>query len=331
MSSTLVPVSGEAPAPHLPPQISANPEGCSKNKGATSQKVANVGLAIVPHSDCSATTAHLSMAELKKNLHVQDDLRSVFFLELKNRTDKFFPQVHNFYLRSQFDYPQEYQVVSRYPNIECPKNTAVRVGDKFLHANYVTDGQTERKFIASQSPSDFSLFWKFIAETDFNIIDLDNEENMCYPLAAEEAPIFGEVSVTLTHHSAQSCEEAAYEYLVDDLVAKTSRTVIRYHYKVWEDGKTLDISKLSTLVEKLETTIQGNTLVHCKAGVGRTGTLLTAYFLKQKIIQGKVRAEDIGNTLVDLIDLLRHRRGPHFVQTKAQFDLLLDYGFSLMT
>lgn len=70
--------------------------------------------------------------------------------------------------------------------------------------------------------------------------------------------------------------------------------------------------------------------IHCRAGVGRTGTLITALLLKEKIESGVIHKQNLDDSLIDLLLQLRHQRGPKFVENKAQLDLLRRYAESLL-
>lgn len=72
-------------------------------------------------------------------------------------------------------------------------------------------------------------------------------------------------------------------------------------------------------------------LVHCYAGIGRTGTFITALLLKYLIENSSLGdnehpSEWLEKNLVDIVLKMREERSPRFVQTKEQFKLLLELG-----
>jgi protein tyrosine phosphatase len=231
-------------------------------------------------------------------------------------------------LRSQYQAASlcDVEVLSVFQNIPCPRTTAVAVGKKYLHANYVTDGKTPRTFVASQLPYEKQLFWKFILENDFDIIDLHTLDSGYAPSEQTGQLRFDSIIVQFV----KKIDECTFEYEVYDSVSQMKRQVRRHHFTGWRDTYSVTVAKLQELVSLLETTFTRNTLVHCHAGIGRTGTLIAAYFTKQQIRSGIIRHENLEMALVDLIVELRKQRGSHFVQNAEQFGLLVDFALVLL-
>ena len=124
-----------------------------------------------------------------------------------------------------------------------------------------------------------------------------------------------------------------HTYRVIDSTSSSTKTISRYSYCSWPDYGIISVEELQDLVGQVETLTlnsQKPTWVHCKAGVGRTGTLITAAIIKQKIAAGELNKENLGASLVDIILHLRKQRGTGFVQSKNQFNLLYQYAESLI-
>ncbi len=232
-------------------------------------------------------------------------------------------------LKSNFEFPFP-EVKALFSNVRCPRRTAVTVGGFFLHANYVSDGISSRQLIASQIPCEHELFWRFIIESGYDIIDLSVEESSYAPMERETPSVFGSVIVRLVDKIDETPEECTFICEVKDFITQKSQLIQWCHYRGWKDCCGVSLPILKYLVSKLEMSFQKNTLVHCHAGVGRTGTLLTAYFLKKRVLQGLIQPENIGTGLVELIVQLREQRGERFVQNEEQFFLLLDYAIDLV-
>lgn len=99
------------------------------------------------------------------------------------------------------------------------------------------------------------------------------------------------------------------------------RTVRHFHFTAWPDHGVPDgtdalIRFRDTLRQHIETNSGGApTVVHCSAGVGRTGTIITLDVLLQQLKEEKT---------VDIkafVHKLRLRR-PHMVQTESQYVFL---------
>lgn len=97
------------------------------------------------------------------------------------------------------------------------------------------------------------------------------------------------------------------------------RTITQYHYLVWKDFMAPEhphgILKFIRTINSVYSVQRGPILVHCSAGVGRTGTLVALDSLMQQLHdEGQV---SIFNTVCDL----RHQRN-FLVQSLKQYIFL---------
>jgi hypothetical protein len=194
------------------------------------------------------------------------------------------------------------------------------VEEQLFHASCST-------FIAYQSPINFLSFWQFISDraTYNNIIDLDTDENWCYPRIPEQQWIVKDISVKLLQ--AEEIEEGTkYEYLVEDQLSRKSRRVTRWHYKAWDTSTPLDLAQLKNIVQKLDTAFIGKTLIHSKSGVGPIVSIITAHLFKERISQSKGEIVDIGA----LYDQVRKQHGSFFVISPEHVSLIHDFAMDLM-
>ena len=79
------------------------------------------------------------------------------------------------------------EVVHNFYSIQCPKETAVIVGEHFLHGNFVK--VLERNYIATQAPlHNPDLFWQACFEHSYVVVDLTgkNEIPPYYPKSLGE-------------------------------------------------------------------------------------------------------------------------------------------------
>jgi protein tyrosine phosphatase len=228
------------------------------------------------------------------------------------------------------------EVNHRFQNIASPRHTAVKVINKYLHANHIRIDSSSQKFIATQSPlpKDYELFWNAVYNYDCTIVDLTNMQDRSpekgvtdyCPLHLNETKQYGNFSVTLT-----AVKGSLQKYQVKNLTNGESKEIKRLHFLDWKDFGTITVPELTELVHEVGSSLKTNTtLVHCRAGIGRTGTLITASYLKEKIARGIVNSKNLDSALIDLIATLRIQRGPSFVQTQEQFELLRKYGLSLL-
>lgn len=225
----------------------------------------------------------------------------------------------------------------RFSEIWCPKETALVVDGQYLHANKVGEGITQRLFIASQAPlvEDLALFWKAVFESHATIFDLttfkdqkDGGITKYYPTELNQSVEYGSFSVKLT-----GIRGNIHTYLVENKVTGEERSIRRYHYAEWPDFSAISLSALDFFIDEFETLVPNpNDLawIHCRAGVGRTGTLIAALILKEKVLSREIRKENLDASLVNLILKLRSQRSPVLTKQMVQLDLLRQYALSLM-
>lgn len=253
----------------------------------------------------------------------------------------------------------------RFNNIFCPARTRVRVpgeeqigdysGDPvYLHANHVNLGN--RHFIATQYPKlyEFSdkqleLFWKMSRDSSL-IVDLTNKSDheqgleMYAPLHckseddSEDEEIisdleFGNLGVICTDvERIANLKASMFTYTVEENFGDNECSVKRLHFKGWPDHQGLDIQELDRLVDLV---IQNQkdpeipVVIHCRAGVGRTGTLIVACAMKAQIQAGIITPENLKEKMSDFILSGRVQRGKHFVQSPSQLKTLIDWAHLL--
>lgn len=133
----------------------------------------------------------------------------------------------------------------------------------------------------------------------------------------------GDEDVTIRHFRLRNDEEPDVE-----------RQVIQIHFTGWPDfGVPQNTKAFTQLLELMESfnkepTITGSTepngpiILHCSAGLGRTGTLIAAHIAAEKLKLKTVKSkEDID--MKAIVALLREQRSG-MVQTKCQYKFLHD-------
>ncbi|XP_062620198.1 receptor-type tyrosine-protein phosphatase epsilon-like isoform X4 [Saccostrea cucullata] len=166
-------------------------------------------------------------------------------------------------------------------------------GSDYINANYIEGAEWEREYIAAQGPKQNTLgdFWTMIwQENVTSIVMVTNLKegtkvkcNQYWP-EANKTTDFGAVSVKLI-------EEKQYAfYIVRRMSAmnnesKESRTVTQFHYTAWPDHGTPEPLCLVVFLDHVTRTgsNQNNSpiIVHCSAGIGRTGTYIALDALKR--------------------------------------------------
>ncbi|KAG7207852.1 hypothetical protein KM043_009453 [Ampulex compressa] len=220
---------------------------------------------------------------------------------------------------------------NRYPDIKCYDQTRVRLaqmdgicGSDYINANFVLGYKERKKFICAQGPMENTVcdYWRMIWEQHLELIlMLTNLEEYSKTKCAKYWPDKGETKnfgdITVEH----SRERAYSDYVVRELKMtrlgeRDARTIVQYHFLVWKDFMAPEhphaILRFIKRVNEAYSLEKGPILVHCSAGVGRTGTLVALDSLLQQLAEeGQV---SIFNTVCDL----RHQRN-FLVQSLKQY------------
>lgn len=251
------------------------------------------------------------------------------------------------------------KVQMRFSDVLCPEETAIQVQGKYLHANKVTM-PNGKIYIASQAPmkGNEGLWWRgALQETDL-IIDLSSKKDRSeVELDRDGKPILGLDGEPIPRHSNNivqiyyptvvgdkgvmelgnlkiKCTDQQPTYKgMKDLTLSTyeitdqggkPKTIQRLHYDDWGDYGATAIRymhQLAKIVDELNSSKPP--FIHCRAGVGRTGTFITAISNKHLIYQGVITNENALNQTREAILRGRRDRSDLFVQTRAQLRSLI--------
>ena len=99
-----------------------------------------------------------------------------------------------------------------------------------------------------------------------------------------------------------------------------------YHFVAWPDhGVPQELESLDKFVEDLQAEEDRGKpiVVHCSAGVGRTGTLIALSQLKHIVYSQKEAKVDLGVSVFSVVRRLREQR-VLMVQSKEQYEILFD-------
>ena len=117
-----------------------------------------------------------------------------------------------------------------------------------------------------------------------------------------------------------SIQEKKYKLTITEPNGE-SREIEVVHFDGWKDKTAVTAETLLSMVKKLDN--NESTLIHCSAGVGRTGTLAAGKIMYDQYLNGqKVN-------VVDVIASIREERSPFAIQTKAQEELLIAFADTL--
>ncbi|KAM9000774.1 receptor-type tyrosine-protein phosphatase C isoform X2 [Sarcophilus harrisii] len=161
-------------------------------------------------------------------------------------------------------------------------------GSDYINASYVDGFKEPRKYIAAQGPREETVddFWRMIWEQKVTVIVMvtrceEGNRNKCaeyWPTMEKDTQIYGDVIVKINEH--KICPDYIVRKLnITNKREKTSgRDVTHIQFTSWPDHGVPDdphlLLKLRRRVNAFSNFFSGPIVVHCSAGVGRTGTYI---------------------------------------------------------
>ncbi|XP_061489926.1 receptor-type tyrosine-protein phosphatase C isoform X2 [Rhineura floridana] len=161
-------------------------------------------------------------------------------------------------------------------------------GSDYINASHI-DGFTEpRKYIAAQGPKDETTddFWKMIWEQKATVVVMvtrceEGNRVKCakyWPSMEEESASYGDIVVKI--NECKVCPDYIIQklHITNRREKTTGRDVTHIQFTSWPDHGVPDnphlLLKLRRRVNALSNFFSGPIVVHCSAGVGRTGTYI---------------------------------------------------------
>ncbi|XP_017361565.1 receptor-type tyrosine-protein phosphatase C isoform X2 [Cebus imitator] len=202
-------------------------------------------------------------------------------------------------------------------------------GSNYINASYIDGFKEPRKYIAAQGPRDETVddFWRMIWEQKATVIVMvtrceEGNRNKCaeyWPSVEEGTRAFGDVVVKINQY--KRCPDYIIQKLsiINKKEKTAGREVTHIQFTSWPDhGVPEDphlLLKLRRRVNAFSNFFSGPIVVHCSAGVGRTGT----YIGIDAMLEG-LEAENKVDVYGYVVKLRRQRC--LMVQVEAQYILI---------
>ncbi|KAJ4412674.1 hypothetical protein N0V91_000436 [Didymella pomorum] len=258
---------------------------------------------------------------------------------------------------------EPYAPRNRYMNVDPYQANRVHLevpedADDYINASPIelksTKSGTVLKYIATQGPKadSWSHIWRMIWKQNESpavivMVTRTHEQGRekCYPyyprstsepvLRVNEHDEFGDGLIhdlrlkELSHDEEARTEVREIEMTTED--GGESRQIWHLLFEGWPDFSVPEGQDKAALLKMVELSRQKNSnnatnprIVHCSAGIGRSGTFIALDWLIQELEEGSLdELSDDDDPITKVIELLRDQR-PMMVQSKQQFIFIYD-------
>ncbi|KAF1757905.1 hypothetical protein GCK72_014362 [Caenorhabditis remanei] len=190
---------------------------------------------------------------------------------------------------------------NRYNNIGAMEATRIRLnsptGNDYINANYVDSCNERNAYIATQAPlpSTFSDFWSMIWQERSNVIVcitnmVEDGKRKCdqyWPSTQDSPQTFGNYQVTLISESTNShFSHRILDLKIAKSVPAAERKIHQLHFMGWPDhGVPSSVFPLLNFIHYAsDIHSTGPVVVHCSAGVGRSGSYILVDSMRRHLI-----------------------------------------------
>lgn len=211
--------------------------------------------------------------------------------------------------------------------------------------------QGAKKYIATQGPKkgQYNHFWRMVWQETGSVAvivmltrTLELGQNKCFqyfPLKVDGSPwsVDGDEEYGDGFRATLTLLEKTKEVAAGATLRKMSMVVdgeekIVWHllFKGWPDFGVPAAEQRDALVQMIKLAASKNTdgpknplIVHCSAGVGRSGTYITLDYLLREIESGSIKVDEAEDPVYETVNWLREQR-MYMVQSEPQYHFIYD-------
>uniref|UniRef100_A0A0N4ZYT8 Tyrosine-protein phosphatase domain-containing protein n=1 Tax=Parastrongyloides trichosuri TaxID=131310 RepID=A0A0N4ZYT8_PARTI len=201
------------------------------------------------------------------------------------------------------------------------------VDDDYIHANYVKIPNSDFTYICCQGPLENTLedHWLMCWQEKVKVIvmlceTIEDDEEKCHKYWPDvmTKKAYGQIIVINEKEDLKKYDGVVIRTLKMQ-VGSIKKSIIQYHFKAWPDRlvPTATTTICSMLREIQLVSGQYPIVVHCSAGIGRTGTFMGIHYISERF---KV-SQDGSINIMEAIKEMREQRLKS-VQTTIQYAYL---------
>ena len=246
------------------------------------------------------------------------------------------------YLRQLIDYDEVHRQrlddkndFCRYTDIRTYKDNKVQITSKhnYINASWI-NLPSDHFFIATQGPMDSTIedFWEMCYAYNVSIIIM-----ICRLKEKDKVKCANYWEATLEKYQIVMVNREIYldkglikrEFSIKNLQDNSFKKIVQIQLTTWDDH-TAPISnyfKIIKMIQFIDKNRGGNpVVVHCSAGVGRTGTFISMYNLFHEIIEqiDDYDTEEIKFSVMNIVRKLKEMR-LFLVENEKQYLLLYHF------
>ncbi|XP_068129588.1 receptor-type tyrosine-protein phosphatase kappa-like isoform X2 [Hyperolius riggenbachi] len=200
-------------------------------------------------------------------------------------------------------------------------------GSDYINASYIDGFRMPQAYIATQGPTPDTLadFWNMVWQENSSVIVMltgleEQNKVKCERYWPEQSQTYGDITVSV-QKIVETGAITIRSFSLKKAQSMVQVTVEQLHYLRWPDHgvprNTSDMVQLVELMNRCNTPGSGPVIVHCSAGIGRTGTFLALDILLK--MAKAVRRVNVYNCVLQL-----RKKRVKMVQEKEQYIFLYD-------